>query len=251
MGVASDSSHHASTRLSGLIARVEGLCSGWNRPGCDRQLGFALFCIWWMGASLVTYALIGEKVPWLIVHQLLPMIFIAAFFLSRKKTQVALVLSVFFLVVMMLHVTFTPGDINEPIVQVQNSEELRELFHLIDAGNKTAVTSEGVWPLPWYYRGDRSEKLAYLPSVADNPEYFADGKYDVVVSHNPDGFLDLPGYVKTSVIRQSYWFSIYENKHRLPAYYLFRDGKMGSVNWNIFVSPEMAQAADMTVNGTA
>ena len=248
--VASDSSHQANGRLSGLIAGVDGLCSGWNRPGCDRQLGFALFCIWWMGASLVTYAVIGEKVPWLIVHQLVPMFFVAAFFMSRKKAILALVLSLF-LVVMMVHVVFTPADINEPIVQVQNSEELRELFRLIDASNKTAVTSEGVWPLPWYYRGDSSEKLAYMSSAGDNPEYFADGRYDVVVSHNPDGFSDLPGYVRADVIRQSYWFSIHENRGRLPAYYLFRDGKVGSVNWNIFVRPEMIQAADMPVNGTA
>ena len=250
VNAASDSFYQAPNRLSGLITRAGNLCSGGNRPGCDRQLGFALFCIWWMGASLVTYAIIGEKVPWLILHQLLPMIFVAAFFMTRKKAMVALVLSVF-LVVMVLHVTFTPADINEPIVQVQNSEELRELFCLIDAGNKTAITSEGVWPLPWYYRGDRSQKLAYLSSAADNPEMLADGRYDVVVSHNPDGFSDLPGYVKMDGIRQSYWFSIYDNRHRLPAYYIFRDGKMGSVNWNIFVRPEMAQAADMPVNGTA
>lgn len=250
VNVASDSSDHAPSRLSNFIARAVGLCSGGDRPDCDRQLGFVLFCIWWMGASLVTYAVIGEKVPWLIVHQLLPMIFVAAFFMSRKKAVIALVLSVF-LVVMMMHVVFTPADINEPIVQVQNSEELRELFRLIDGGNKTAVTSEGVWPLPWYYRGERSEKLAYLSSAGDNPGLFTDGRYDVVVSHNPDGFSELPGYVKMDVIRQSYWFSIYENRQRIPAYYFFRDGKMGSVNWNIFVRPEMTQAADMPVNGTA
>lgn len=246
---ASDLSH-AHSRLSGLIARAGGLCSGGDQPGCERQLVFTLFCIWWMGASLATYAVIGEKVPWLIVHQLLPMIFVAAFLMTRKKALLALALSVF-LVVMVVHVAFTPADINEPIVQVQNSEELRELFRLIDAGNKTAVTSEGVWPLPWYYRGEGSEKLTYISSAADNPGYFADGRYDVVVSHNPDGFSDLPGYVRTDVIRQSYWFSIHDNRDRLPAYYISRDGKMGSVNWNIFVRPEMTQAADIPVNGTA
>jgi len=243
-------SSRAKSGASVLIARAGALCSDAKNPGFDRHLGFTLFCIWWMCASLGVYAVIGEKVPWLILHQLLPMIFVASFLMTRKKAILALVLSVF-LVVMVAHVAFTPADINEPIVQVQNSEELRELFRLIDAGNKTAVTTEGVWPLPWYYRGDRSEKLTYLSSMADNPEYFADGGYDVIVSHNPDGFSDVQGYVRTDVIRQSYWFSIHDNRDRLAAYYLFRDGKVGSVNWNIFVPPGTALGIDIPVNVTA
>ncbi len=240
----------AKSRLSNLIARIGARCNDGDNPGFDRHLGFTLFCIWWMCASLGVYAVIGEKVPWLILHQLLPMIFVAAFLMSRKKMILTLVLSVF-LVVMVVHVAFTPADISEPIVQVQNSEELRELFRLIDAGDATAVTSEGVWPLPWYYRGDRSEKLTYLSSMADNPDYFADGTYDVIVSHNPDGFSDVPGYLRTDVIRQSYWFSIYDNRDRLPAYYFFRDGKLGSVNWNIFVPLDTNPAGDILVNATA
>lgn len=208
-----------------------------GREGRDRRLGFTLFCIWWMVASLGVYAVIGEKVPWLILHQLLPMIFVAAYLMTRRKAVLAVCLSVF-LVVMMAHVAFTPADINEPIVQVQNSEELRELFRLIDAGNKTAVTTESVWPLPWYYRGDGAEKITYLSTAADNPDYFLGRDYDVIVSHNPDGFPAVPGYLRTDVIRQSYWFSIYDNEDRLAEYYLFRDGKLGSVNWNIFVRPE-------------
>ncbi len=243
-------SSRAKSRVSGLITRGGSLCSDANNPVFDRHLGFTLFCIWWMCASLGVYAVIGEKVPWLILHQLLPMIFVAAFLMSRKKMVLALVLSVF-LVVMVMHVAFTPADISEPIVQVQNSEELRVLFSLIDAGDATAVTSESVWPLPWYYRGDRSEKLTYLSSMADNPEYFADNRYDVIVSHNPDGFSEVPGYVRTDVIRQSYWFSIYDNRDRLAAYYFFRDGQLGSVNWNIFVPLETNPGIDISVNATA
>ena len=158
---------------SALFSRAGALCSDADQPGFDRCLGFTLFCIWWMCASLAIYAVIGEKVPWLILHQLLPMIFVAAFLMTRKKAMVSLVLSIF-LVVMVAHVAFTPADINEPIVQVQNSEELRGLFSLIDAANATAVTSESVWPLPWYYRGDRSEKVTYLSTAGDQPQYFED-----------------------------------------------------------------------------
>lgn len=240
----------AKSLLSGFIARAGACCSDADGDGFDRRLGFALFCIWWMCASLAVYAVIGEKVPWLILHQLLPMIFVGAYLMTRKKATLALILSIF-LVVMMVHVAFTPADINEPIVQVQNSEELRELFRLIDAGNKTAVTTESVWPLPWYYRGDGSDKITYLSTAADNPEYFRDSGYDVIVSHNPDGFSAVPGYLKQDVIRQSYWFSIYDNRDRLIEYYLFRDGKLGSVNWNIFVLPETAGNAEIPANAMA
>ena len=236
--------------LSGIIGRASACCRDADMVGFNRRLGFALFCIWWMGVSLAVYAVIGEKVPWLILHQLLPMIFVAAYLMTRKKATLAVILSVF-LIVMMVHVAFTPADINEPIVQVQNSEELRELFRLIDAGNKTAVTTESVWPLPWYYRSDGSEKITYLSTAADNPEYFRDGVYDVIVSHNPDGFSAVPGYLKTDVIRQSYWFSIYDNKDRIVEYYFFRDGKLGSVNWNIFIRPETTGGVGIPVNATA
>ncbi|KAF1078163.1 flippase activity-associated protein Agl23 [Methanogenium sp. MK-MG] len=238
------------SRVSLLFSRAGALCHGADTPGFDRHLGFTLFCIWWMCASLGIYAIIGEKVPWLILHQLLPMIFVAAFLMTRKKAILALALSVF-LIVMMAHVAFTPADINEPIVQVQNSEELRELFRLIDAGNKSAVTTEGVWPLPWYYRGERAEKITYLSSVADNPDYFADGTYDVIVSGSPDGFSNVTGYLRRDVIRQSYWFSIYDNGDRLAAYYFLRDGKLGSVNWNIFVPKNTISGTDIPVNATA
>lgn len=236
--------------MSTLLSWGGASRSDTDAPGFDRRLGFALFCIWWMCASLGVYAVIGEKVPWLILHQLLPMIFVAAFLMTRKKAVLAVVMSIF-LVVMMAHVAFTPADINEPIVQVQNSEELRVLFSLIDASDKTAITAESVWPLPWYYRGDGAEKITYLSTAAGNPGYFTNSDYDVVVSHNPEGFSNVPGYLKTDGIRQSYWFSIYDNGDRLVEYYLFRDGKLGSVNWNIFVRPEMASGTDSLVNATA
>ncbi|MDT8357101.1 MAG: TIGR03663 family protein, partial [Methanomicrobiaceae archaeon] len=121
---------------------------------CDRRREFARFCIYWMLLSLGVYAYLGEKVPWLILHQLLPMIFVATFLMDMKKFQASVVLSVF-LVAMSWHVAFVPSDINEPIVQVQNSEDLREVMALIDSAGHTAIAMDHdlTWPLPWYYFG--------------------------------------------------------------------------------------------------
>ena len=84
-----------------------------------------------MIATMAFYAYVGEKVPWLIIAQLLPMCFVATYKLNWQKTAFALA-GCIFLVVMTWHVAFVPVDINEPIVQVQNSEEMREVMGLMD-----------------------------------------------------------------------------------------------------------------------
>jgi len=197
----------------------------------DRQREFARFAIFWMLLSLGVYAYIGEKVPWLILHQLLPMVFVAVYAMTTKKAIIAVVASVF-LVAMTLHVAFTPADINEPIVQVQNSEDLREVFAKIDAADKVAVATDTYWPLPWYYRGDRASKLAYYSQKVSEPTIYG-GDFDLVITHDGDTYPTLEGYVKETS-RLNYWFSYDENKERLLEYYFLRDGKSGSRNLEIF-----------------
>lgn len=181
--------------------------------------------------SLAVYAYIGEKVPWLILHQLLPMIFVAVYAMTTKKAVIAVVASVF-LVAMTLHVVFTPADINEPIVQVQNSEDLREVFAKIDAVDKVAVATDSYWPLPWYYRGERASKLSYYSQKVSEPTIYG-GDFDLVLTHDGDTYPTLEGYVKETS-RLNYWFSYDENKERLLEYYFLRDGKSGSRNLEVF-----------------
>ena len=212
-------------RLRGLFTRGEG-----GRP-INRQEEFARFAIFWMLASLAAYAYIGEKVPWLILHQLLPMVFVAVYAMTTKKATIAAVASIF-LIAMTLHVAFTPADINEPIVQVQNSEDLREVFAKIDAADRVAVATDTYWPLPWYYRGDRGSKLSYYSQKVSEPTIYG-GDFDLVITHDADTYPVLEGYTKET-FRLNYWFSYDENKDRLLEYYFLRDGKMGSRNLEIF-----------------
>jgi uncharacterized protein (TIGR03663 family) len=212
-------------RLRGLFTRGEG-----GRP-INRQEEFARFAIFWMLASLAAYAYIGEKVPWLILHQLLPMVFVAVYAMTTKKATIAAVASIF-LIAMTLHVAFTPADINEPIVQVQNSEDLREIFAKIDAVDRVAVATDSYWPLPWYYRGDRGSNLSYYSQKASEPTIYG-GDFDLVITHDADTYPVLEGYTKET-FRLNYWFSYDENKDRLLEYYFLRDGKMGSRNLEVF-----------------
>ena len=212
-------------RLRGLFTRGEG-----GRP-INRQEEFARFAIFWMLASLAAYAYIGEKVPWLILHQLLPMTFVAVYAMTTKKATIAAVASIF-LIAMTLHVAFTPADINEPIVQVQNSEDLREIFAKIDAADRVAVATDSYWPLPWYYRGDRGSNLSYYSQKVSEPTIYG-GDFDLVITHDADTYPVLEGYTKET-FRLNYWFSYDENKDRLLEYYFLRDGKMGSRNLEVF-----------------
>ena len=212
-------------RLRGLFTRGEG-----GRP-INRQEEFARFAIFWMLASLAAYAYIGEKVPWLILHQLLPMVFVAVYAMTTKKATIAAVASIF-LIAMTLHVAFTPADINEPIVQVQNSEDLREIFAKIDAVDRVAVATDSYWPLPWYYRGDRGSNLSYYSQKVSEPTIYG-GDFDLVITHDADTYPVLEGYTKET-FRLNYWFSYDENKDRLLEYYFLRDGKMGSRNLEVF-----------------
>jgi len=212
-------------RLRGIFSRGEGAVP------VDRQEEFARFAIFWMLLSLAAYAYIGEKVPWLILHQLLPMIFVAVYAMTTKKAVVVVAASIF-LVARSFHAAFTPADINEPIVQVQNSEDLQEVFAMIDAADHVAIATDNYWPLPWYYRGENASKLAYFSKKVSEQTIYG-GDYDLVITHDGDTYPTLEGYTKATY-KLNYWFSYDENKDRLPEYYFLRDGKTGSRNIEVF-----------------
>ncbi|NYT06268.1 MAG: TIGR03663 family protein [Methanomicrobiales archaeon] len=199
----------------------------------DRQEEFFRFCIIWMLGSLMLYAYIGEKVPWLILHQLLPLVFVAVYRMDRDRWKSVLaVIAAVFLAGMTLHVAFTPADVNEPIVQVQNSEELRTIMAAIDGADRAIITTDSYWPLPWYYRGQTNSHLIYLQPGTGIDTLLARNA-SVIIAHDTESYPLIPGYTKTT-LRQSYWFSVHDNKDRLLEYYVTREGRVGSVNWDLF-----------------
>ena len=181
--------------------------------------------------TMAFYAYVGEKVPWLIIPQLLPMCFVAVYHLNWQKTLIALIGCVF-LVVMTWHVAFVPADINEPIVQVQNSEDMRTVMKIIDSSNKVVIASKDYWPLPWYYRDTWDEKIELYSTVPEE-SVLTDGHPEVIILHDTESMPSISGYDKTTY-KLSYWFSFYDNNRRLPEYYLLRDGRMGSINIDVF-----------------
>lgn len=192
---------------------------------------FFRFCIYWMLFSIAFYAYVGEKVPWLLIHQLLPMCFIAVYKLNWQKIIIAIV-GCAFLIMMTWHVAFIPVDINEPIVQVQNSEDMRQVMQLMDTSDHVVVASKDYWPLPWYYRGERWNRVKFYGDKRDE-NTLTENKPEVIILHDTESYPSIEGYDKKTY-KLSYWFSLYDNEKRLNDYYLHRDGKMGSINIDVF-----------------
>jgi hypothetical protein len=104
------------------------------------------------------------------------------------------------------------------------------------------VASENYWPLPWYYRGVMAKKLSYYGKRVDEATIY-DNNFDLVIAYDQSSYPFLSGYEKQT-IRLNYWFSYYDNEDRLPEWYFLRDGKMGSMNLDIFtrVRPSASSA---------
>ena len=218
------------TYCQGIREKKTFVCAYQGIP--DKSRFIVLFALYWTILAMIFYAYVGEKVPWLIIHQLFPMILLASYQISGKKFILAAITCIF-LFIMMAHVCYTPADINEPIVQVQNSEDMREVMHLIDNSHSVVVATESYWPLPWYYRGDRWDKISFYGHKVE-PSVYEGLHPDLIITHDTESYPSLPGYVKKQ-FKLSYWFSWYDNKDRIPEYYLFRDGKSGSINLDVFV----------------
>lgn len=223
--------------VSGITRNLKKLKTGifFSRyQGIDDKPRFVvLFAIYWTILSLVFYALVGEKVPWLLIHQLFPIILLASYDLTGKKAALGF-LACIFLVIMTWHVCLTPVDLNEPIVQVQDSEDLRQVMDLISVSNMTVVTTDAYWPLPWYFRGENWKKIVLLAQKPD-PSLILEKAPDLVVMLNSNSYNtdSLPGYQKQEYV-YNYSFSLPLVEKNFPEWYLMRDGTKLSTYLDVF-----------------
>jgi hypothetical protein len=115
---------------------------------------------------------------------------------------------------------------------------------LIDASDIVVIASENYWPLPWYYRGDGWDKMRFYGKRIDEPSVYPLNA-DMVITHDQSSYPSLTGYNKTTY-KLSYWFSIYDQQNRIPAYYFLRDGKLGSLNIDVFTRPGLYEEAGIS-----
>jgi uncharacterized protein (TIGR03663 family) len=137
-----------------------------------RRTGFLLFLSWWALGSLIIYSWAGEKMPWLILHPLLPLVMLAAVAfqaLCRTHRHVLTGLAwcgVALGGIYMVHSAiplayYHPADPAEMLVYTQTSTDVLDAMRQIDAvalrsGDsrqmRVLVDPEDWWPFVWYLR---------------------------------------------------------------------------------------------------
>lgn len=154
-----------------LLLGLVGIAVVARRP----TLGGA-FLVWFLAGSLAVYSWASERMPWLVLHPLLPLVLLAgigaqALWLARRRTaaRVSIVLAAF---AVAAGVWFAfglayvrPADARELLVQVQSSEDVppvREEVRRLQALASRAVGEPVVvqvdswggtgWPWGWYLR---------------------------------------------------------------------------------------------------
>jgi uncharacterized protein (TIGR03663 family) len=152
-------------------------CFAFRRPD-KRDSPFLRFVAFWAVGSLLLYAWAREKVPWLTVHALLPIVIlasvgVASLWRDRREKKARLALAVFFVLALvnasgMLLACFRYGahDVErepkhaEILAYVQTTWDLTRALASVDVARPRVAPGEAVvtvageasWPLTWYLR---------------------------------------------------------------------------------------------------
>jgi uncharacterized protein (TIGR03663 family) len=141
----------------------------WAAANLRRMRPAERFLLAWGISSLAMYAWLGEKTPWLIVHQILPFVPLAALgwaeLVSRGVTArltagaVAAASAASALALSFENPVLSPKrDEAESIVYVQTAPEMLDLVREITASGRTpgepvvSIDGEAAWPMNWYLR---------------------------------------------------------------------------------------------------
>lgn len=177
-----------------------------------------LFCLVWGVASLAMYAYLGEKVPWLIVHQVLPFVPLAAMQLartfsthgrwwSRGLAAAGLAGTLWSsLASSYLYPTMTTADEHgELIVYVQTAPEMGVLakkgLAIAATGEApiAAVNGEATWPLSWLWVR-QNIWWAVPPAESRPPLVVCDAKDETTVAEQLG-----EGYARKQIPLRAWW----------------------------------------------
>ncbi len=177
--------------------------------------GLRIFFLYWSVLSLLIYALLNEKVPWLMVHQVQPLALLAGVFIGDLWDAVpagwlrkfyTVVLGLFLVYAMRTGVQLNllrPDDPRELMVYTQTGHFVKEVVREIREGAErlgpeympphpskliAAFQGESQWPYYWYFRNYMITPTDGMPpanipyavvdtGLEDNMKVWAKGQY--------------------------------------------------------------------------
>ncbi len=207
----------------------------WRNNG--QNYSFFLFLCYWALTSLLLYSYLQEKVPWLVVHIILPFGLLAGAFLGeifsrntedgqlkqanysgKTRTLLAGVLVLTLLVSMGQCISvnyYRSMEDKERMTYTQASPDIRELMEKIGEFDESPETlriyvidqNKLYWPLPWYLRD--YEKVSYSSKPPSSSRYDA-----IIVPISYDMYRELPEEEYSSynfTLRPGREFTLYYN----------------------------------------
>jgi uncharacterized protein (TIGR03663 family) len=130
------------------------------------------FLVWWAVMAFALYSWAGEKMPWLVIHIVLPLILLAGYFLGNmalsrwRRAFLASGIAFLALLALELHSTFMLNYVDganptEMLIYVQTSQDVptvaNEIKRMPEWPNVTVgldTQDVGGWPFEWYLRDD-------------------------------------------------------------------------------------------------
>ncbi|HID42258.1 MAG TPA: TIGR03663 family protein [Archaeoglobaceae archaeon] len=176
-----------------------------------------LFAVYWLITSFAFYHILAHKVPWLVVHLVLPFAFFGSMYSGsifdweRRAYRVAFVIIAAATLAVSLNVTYVDyNNADEDLIYIQVQPTAIELCNVIieklNSGEKIAVYEPGndYWPIPWYLR---NYTLPFHRSWAEGYTY-------VVTSEREKSFIEEKGYtvVGSYEVRPNYFMILAERK---------------------------------------
>lgn len=157
---------------------------------------FSDFLLWWAFASWAVYAVANEKVPWLLVHLILPLALLGALWLAsldwRKPAFFAATCAglLFALRGDVAMVFERAGDHAEPLLYAQTPDAFRDALNraLVSTrgdGRDIWMNGERQWPSVWYLRDERWNPIRGK-SGTPIAGVFAPDKYRAFIAQDKD-----------------------------------------------------------------
>jgi uncharacterized protein (TIGR03663 family) len=152
-----------------------------------KRTPFTDLVLWWALTSLALYAIANEKVPWLLVHQILPMCLLAGYGLAQlelkttpRKMALGLAASIS-AIFLLRHIEATnferAADRHEPLLYAQTTGTYRDalfgaLKSTVDERTKGIwIAPDAQWPAAWYLRPQspllEESSVSWTPNAPD------------------------------------------------------------------------------------